>query len=75
MDPHELDSLSLAFGLAFASLGVTFLAVPVDVLDVPWAWLWPVAVIALGAALLLPLRRRRDRVEVPERPEPPAAEP
>jgi hypothetical protein len=66
MDLHDLDALSLGFGLAFASIGTTFLAVPVDVLDVPWEWLWPAVLIALGAALLVPALRRRDRPEAPE---------
>ena len=59
MEAHDLDVISLVFGIAFTGIGITFLAVPVDVTTVPWGWLWPVVLIALGAAVLVPVLRRR----------------
>jgi hypothetical protein len=72
MQPHDLDVVSLSFGIAFASLGVSFLLSPLGVLDLPWQWVGPALILALGGMLLTSavrtLRRRAD--EPDELPEP-----
>jgi hypothetical protein len=53
MQPHDLDAVSLAFGLAFAGLGVSFLLSPLGVFDLPWEWVAPLVILALGAVVLV----------------------
>jgi hypothetical protein len=57
MRRHELDPISLLFGLAFTGLGLLFLA---DRADVAYRlrWVWPVLLLAVGLAILLDLRVR-----------------
>jgi hypothetical protein len=65
---HELDLLSLAFGVVFVVLGVLGLMdrVVLSVSDV--RWLVPVALIIMGIALVLPSGRWRgaDDASPPE---------
>ncbi len=72
MQPHDLDVVSLSFGIAFASLGVSFLLSPLGVLDLPWQWVGPVLILALGGLLLASavrsLRRSADADEPDELP-------
>jgi apolipoprotein N-acyltransferase len=65
MRRHELDPVSLVFGVAFTSAGLLFLAGRIDQ-AVRLRWLWPVLLLALGLAILLDLNVRRPK---------PAAEP
>lgn len=70
MQPHRLDRISLVFGLLFAGLGVAFLVSPGGVLDLPWEWLVPAGVVALGAAVLIPVTRgRREPEQLEDVPE------
>lgn len=73
MQPHDLDAVSLAFGLAFAGLGVSFLLTPLGLFDLPWEWVAPVLILGLGAAVLASalrgLRRSRPEEEIDELPE------
>jgi len=55
--PGERSSGALALGVIFVGIGIFFLldqALP-DFLD--WEWIWPVALIAVGALVLLRARR------------------
>jgi hypothetical protein len=61
MQPHDLDAVSLAFGLAFASLGVSFLLSPLGVFDLPWEWVAPALILALGAVVLVSAVRGLNR--------------
>jgi hypothetical protein len=83
MRRHELDPVSLVFGLAFTAAGALFLAGRIDE-AVRLRWLWPVLLLALGLGILLDLNVRRPKAateapaETPaalDEPEPPAAEP
>jgi len=59
---HELDVISLGFGLVFAVLGLAWLAVPLGVVDSPpWPGLVWGGVIAVGVALLVDAGRRLAR--------------
>jgi hypothetical protein len=69
MRRHELDPVSLVFGLAFTGLGLLFLAGRVD-LAYRLRWMWPVLLLAVGLAILLDLRVRGSR-----RPEAATAQP
>jgi hypothetical protein len=60
MRRHELDPVSLIFGLAVTGLGLLFLAGRVDV-AVRLRWVWPVLLLAVGLAILLDLRIRGSR--------------
>ena len=56
---HPVDYLSLAFGLLFAVGGIIVAAGGVATASL--AWIWPVAVIALGAIIILAARPRSGR--------------
>jgi hypothetical protein len=80
MHRHQLDPVSLVFGFAFATLGLLFLLGGADQ-ALRLRWLWPLLLLALGAAILIDLARsnRRpdpDQAEPPEEPDPtPGEEP
>ncbi len=59
MERHELDPISLVFGLAFAALGLLFLAGPVSLGT--WRWVLPLLAVGLGLGVLYSARRARDR--------------
>ncbi len=75
---HELDPISLTFGLLFTGLGLLFLVGQADQ-ALRLKWIWPLLLFAIGAAILLDVTRGRDRAEpAAERevePEPAPAEP
>lgn len=63
MERHRFDPLSFAFGLIFALLGLLFLIpnTPFDMVAIladSLRWVWPVVILAIGAAILVPLARR-----------------
>jgi hypothetical protein len=60
MRRHELDPVSLTFGLAFAGLGLLFLIGQADQ-ALRLRWIWPLLLIVLGAGILLDVSRTRDR--------------
>ena len=67
---HTLDVISLVFGLLFVAL-----ALPVLLTDTPLSidarWLWPAAVIALGAIVAgSGLRRREEQIPSPGEQQP-----
>ncbi|MGH2685978.1 MAG: hypothetical protein ACRDJP_10990 [Actinomycetota bacterium] len=56
MQPHELDLTSLITGLLFTGLAAGFLADGFDWWNIRLEWVWPVLLIGLGVALLVPSR-------------------
>ena len=70
---HELDPISLTFGLLFTGLGLLFLVGQADQ-ALRLKWVWPLLLFAIGAAILLDVTRGRDRAgpeaETEVRPEP-----
>ena len=70
---HELDPISLTFGLLFTGLGLLFLVGQADQ-ALRLKWVWPLLLFAIGAAILLDVTRGRDRAgpeaEPEVRPEP-----
>jgi hypothetical protein len=58
MRRHQLDPLSLLFGLLLTGLGLVFLADRVD-LALRARWLWPVLLLGVGVTILLGARPRR----------------
>jgi hypothetical protein len=68
MERHRFDTLSFAFGLIYLLIGLMFLipATPFDLAPVVAAslrWVWPVAIIGIGAAIIVPLVRTRATSE------------
>lgn len=59
MERHDLDPISLVFGLAFAALGLLFLAGRVSL--GAWQWVLPLLAVGLGLGVLYSARRARDR--------------
>jgi hypothetical protein len=62
MKRHPFDVLSFTAGAVFVGLGVAFLSAGADVVGNA-GWLWPVLLVALGAAGLVSALRRDDPVE------------
>jgi hypothetical protein len=60
MERHDLDPLSLVFGITFTVLALLFLAGPLSL--EAWRWILPLLAIGLGLAVLVSARRdRHDR--------------
>lgn len=60
MKTHRFDPISFVTGLVITLLGLAFLIpqTPVDVVDVLTdlgGWFWPVLLLAIGVAVLLPV--------------------
>ena len=72
MRRHELDPVSLTFGFAFTGLGLLFLIGQADQ-ALRLKWVWPLLLLAIGAAILVDVTRGRDRtdqeLESPPQPE------
>ncbi len=64
MKPHRFDPVSFVFGALITLVGLTFL-IPNTWGDFAWfitsvaGWLWPVVLLVLGLAVLLPAVMRR----------------
>ncbi len=67
MERHDLDPISLVFGVAFTALGLLSLAGPVSPLALGWAL--PLVAVGLGIAIIFTSRRHP-----PAAPEPPATD-
>jgi hypothetical protein len=67
MERHRFDALSFSFGVVYVLLGLIFLLpiTPFDLIDtitLSIRWVWPAAILVIGAAILIPLvRPRSDR--------------
>jgi hypothetical protein len=72
MKKHALDTVSLVFGTIFVLLGAAFIGFGnpwrAILIDVNWTWLGPLALLALGVAIVLPLLRRNDEPVHPGTP-------
>jgi hypothetical protein len=55
-----IDRINLGAGVFFVLAGLVFLLDGIEVIAVGTAWLWPLLLIALGTALVLAGRGRRD---------------
>jgi hypothetical protein len=55
-----IDRINVGAGVFFVLAGLVFLLDGVEVIAVGTAWLWPLLLIALGTALVLAGRGRRD---------------
>jgi drug/metabolite transporter (DMT)-like permease len=78
MRSHELDPLSLVFGLIFALGGLAFLVLDIDVTNLHLDRVWPIALMAVGLVIVaLSVRgARRGQEELPSTSDPePADEP
>ncbi len=58
MQPHELDVTSLIAGVLFTGLAASFLADGLELWNLRLEWVWPILLIGLGLALLVPGRSR-----------------
>lgn len=61
MERHSFDTVSFVFGVLFAGVGILFTVAtePWDLLTgLSLGWVWAVALIAVGVALLVPALRR-----------------
>lgn len=71
MKPHKFDTLSFVSGLVFTGFGLLFL-IPYDGADLIDAvasigqWGWPLILLGIGLAILLPLFLSRGDDEEPE---------
>jgi len=57
---HELDPLSLVFGLMFTAAGALFMSARLDFTDLNGEWLWPIPLVVVGVVMLVSALTRRD---------------
>jgi hypothetical protein len=67
---HEIDPISLVFGLMFAASGALFMSANIDFSDVRGEWVWPIPLVLVGIALLVSALARKDDEPVVGEPEP-----
>ena len=60
MKRHDIDPISLVFGLMFAAAGALFMSANLDFSDVRGEWVWPIPLVLVGIALLVSALARRD---------------
>lgn len=63
MKTHKFDPVSFLAGLVIAAIGMTFLLLPeigniIDFFTDAGAWFWPIVLLAIGFAILLPVLTR-----------------
>lgn len=68
MKSHRFDAISFISGLVATLVGLVFLVpqTPVDLIDAVTslgAWFWPVLLLAIGIAVLVPVFMTRGRTE------------
>ena len=75
MKSHRFDAISFISGLVVALVGLVFLVpqTPVDLIDAVTslgAWFWPVLLLGIGIAILVPvfLTRSDENEEAPVSP-------
>lgn len=72
MKRHPFDPISFVLGLATAALGLFFVVGDRTAADIGWEWLWPIAVVVIGALFVMSAARRL----IPRRePQPETEEP
>ena len=69
MRRHDIDPISLVFGLMFAAAGALFMSANLDFSDVRGEWVWPIPLVLVGVALLVSALARRDDESVASEPE------
>jgi hypothetical protein len=57
---HEIDPISLVFGLMFTASGALFMSANFDFSDVRGEWVWPIPLVLVGIALLVSALARKD---------------
>jgi cytochrome c-type biogenesis protein CcmH/NrfF len=62
MKRHDIDPLSLVFGLLFAGLGLAFVIARVDITNTDLRWVWPLPLIVLGGLMIALGARRATEV-------------
>lgn len=65
MKPHRFDAISFISGLVATVVGLVFLVpqTPVDLIDAVTslgAWFWPILLLAVGVAVLVPVFMNRS---------------
>ncbi len=74
MKTHDFDTVSFIAGLAFSILGLLFLIpqTPEQILDVlldSGAWFWPIALLVVGIAVIVPVlmpKKNEESIEAGE---------
>ena len=69
MKTHKFDAISFFSGVIITAIGVPFLIprTPSGIVDAIWnlgSWVWPVVLLAIGAAVLVPVflpKKNQDR--------------
>ena len=64
MKRHDIDPLSLVFGLMFAAAGALFMSSNLGFADVDGEWVWPIPFVLVGIALLMSALARKDNEAV-----------
>lgn len=64
MKRHDIDPLSLVFGLMFAAAGALFMSANLDFADVKGEWVWPIPFVLVGIVLLMSALARKDNEPV-----------
>ena len=68
MKPHRFDTLSFVSGLVFTGFGLLFL-IPnntddlIDVFVNAGSWFWPLVLLGIGLAIVVPVFLRSDESE------------
>ena len=70
MKRHDIDPLSLVFGLMFAAAGALFMSANLDFADVKGEWVWPIPFVLVGIVLLMSALARKDNGAVIGEPQP-----
>jgi hypothetical protein len=73
---HDIDAISLVFGLMFTAAGALFMSANLDFSDIRGEWIWPIPFVVVGIVLLVSaLARREDEPIVTESRQEPLEEP
>jgi hypothetical protein len=69
---HDIDAISLVFGLMFTAAGALFMSANLDFSDIRGEWVWPIPFVVVGIVLLVSALARREDEPVggDARPEP-----
>jgi hypothetical protein len=74
MKIHKFDPISFLAGLVIAAIGLAFLLLPelgniIDFFTDVGAWFWPIVLLAIGLAILLPVLTRPAGLQDGDEPE------